>query len=105
MLIDTAELLEQRKLYNRMPGVSFGNLCFGFMPAFKDFETGETHLSINPDGTLALIHSLDSLPIEWITGWDAQGRATELKASVAAGFVRGVEFYTLDDLHEFEIDA
>ncbi|MGV6816641.1 MAG: hypothetical protein ACWA44_05140 [Thiotrichales bacterium] len=104
MLINTAEILEQRKLYNRMPGVSFGNLCFGFMPAFKDFDTGETHLSINSDGSIALIHSLDNLPLDWVTGWDDKGRATELKETVGAGFVRGIEFYTLADLEEFDCD-
>jgi hypothetical protein len=104
MLIDTAEILEQRKLYDRMPGVSFGNLCFGFMPAFMDFESGETHLSVNPNGSIALIHSLDSLPLEWISGWDQAGKATDIKESVAAGFVRGGDFFTLDELEDFGWD-
>ncbi len=104
MLIGTAEVLEQRKLYNRMPGVSFGNLCFGFMPGFRDLDTGETHLSLNSDGSIALVHTLDNLPPEWITGWDDQGRAAELKETVGAGFIRGSEFYWLDDLQEFILD-
>lgn len=105
MLIETAEILEQRKLFNRMPGVSFGNLCFGFLPAFKDLESGETHLAINEDGSIALVHEMDNLPLEWVESWDTQGRATELMDSISAGFFRGTEFYTLDQLNDFGWDA
>jgi len=38
----------------------------GLYPAFRDSETGEVHLSLDQDGTLALDHSFFNLPQHWI---------------------------------------
>lgn len=104
MLFGTVDVLEQRKLYSKMPGVSFGNLCFGFLPAFKDAHSGETHIAINDDGSIALTHTMDNLPLDWVKNWDDLGRAIELLDTIEAGFMRGTEFYTLDDLREVILD-
>lgn len=104
MLIGTVEVLEQRKLYNKMPGVSFGNLCFGFLPAFMDAQSGETHIAVNDDGSISLTHTMDNLPLEWVKNWDETGHAIELLDSIQAGFLRGTDFYTLDDLREVVMD-
>ncbi|MGF1642770.1 MAG: hypothetical protein ACFCUJ_03945 [Thiotrichales bacterium] len=105
MLITSADFLQQHKLHQQMPGGSVGDLCFGFMPAFKDFRTGETHLSVYPDGSYAMVHMLEGLPMEWVSEWDDQGRILALKETIVAGFMRDHRFYTLDDLYEFEADG
>ncbi len=104
MLITSADFLQQHRLHKEMPRGSFGDLCFGFLPAFRDLTTGETHLSVYPDGSCAMIHLLDGLPLDWVTEWDEQGRILALKDSIVAGFMRGSGFYTLDDLHEMQRD-
>ncbi len=100
MLIGTPEVLEQRKLFDKMPGVSFGNLCFGFLPAFRNGATGETHIAVNDDGSIALAHNLDNLPLEWVKSWDEEGRACELLDTIYAGFMRGSEFFSLDEIRD-----
>jgi hypothetical protein len=71
---------------------------FGFLPAFRDLDTGETHLCLNPDGSVASVHILDSLPQDWVEEWGDDGRPMTLLESVAAGFVRAGRFYTAGEL-------
>ena len=105
MLLTSSDVLEQRRLYSEMPGVSFASLCYGYTPAFRDEQTGETHLSLNDDGSVAVIHVIDNLPFEWIEEWDAHGRAVTLKGTVTPGFLRGESFYTLTQLQEKPLDS
>lgn len=105
MLMTSSDVLEQRRLYSEMPGVNFASLCYGYTPAFRDEETGETHLSLNDDGSVAVIHVIDNLPFEWIEEWDPQGHAVALKGSVTPGFLRGESFYTLTQLQAKPLDS
>lgn len=105
MLLTSSDVLEQRKLYSEMPGVGFASLCYGYTPAFRDEETGETHLSLNDDRSVAVIHVIDNLPLEWIDEWDAHGRAVALKSTVTPGFLRGESFYTLTQLQAKPLDS
>ena len=78
---------------------------FGFLPAFRDLDSGETHLSTNDDGSLAPIHLIDALPEEWVIERDELGRSTALKETIIAGFVRDGRFYTYAEVHGRLLDA
>jgi hypothetical protein len=71
---------------------------FGFLPAFRDLASGETHLCLNPDGSVASVHTLDTLPLEWVGEWDEDGRAVSLTENVCAGFIRAGQFFTAGEL-------
>ncbi len=105
MLMTSEHVAQQHKVYGEMPGVGFGHLCAGFVPAFRDEDTGEVHLSVNPDGQVAIVHVIDQLPLEWINEWDGQGRAISLRGTVTPGFLRGESFYTLAELKSDLLDA
>jgi hypothetical protein len=82
-------------------GGLIASVGFGFLPAFQDIETGETHLSINDDGSIAPIHMIDHVPAHWVVAFDEQGRATELKDGIMPGFVRGGRFFAHAELLHF----
>lgn len=83
----------------------FNAAGFGFMPAFMDIKTHETHLSSYADGGLAAIHILDGLPRKWVSDWDEQGQAMALQLGVIAGFMRAGRFYTLSEITSQLCDA
>lgn len=78
---------------------------FGFMPAFRDVVTGETHLSTNADGSLAPIHLLDGIPDEWVVERNAQGLAVALRETIIPGYVRSGRFFTHGQLQAGLLDA
>jgi len=59
-------------------------MCAGFQP------TSESVLYLNSH----TMHLLDGLPESWIVERDENSRATAVKHSITAGFVRGGRFYT-----------
>lgn len=77
----------------------------GLLPAFRDLETGETHLSIHADGSPASVHIVDGLPESWVLERRADGRIQNVKDSIVAGFVRGGRFYTRAELAAKGFDA
>ncbi|MBD3619766.1 MAG: hypothetical protein HUJ28_09855 [Chromatiales bacterium] len=85
--------------------VGVHQLGFGFLPAFRDIATGETHLSINSDGSLAPVHLLDGIPDHWVLQRDQQARVVALRETVIAGYLRGASFYTHRELQDFLPDA
>jgi hypothetical protein len=85
--------------------ISFLDLAFGFFPAFRDIQTGRTHLATNRDGSIANIHILDGLPFAWAEETDEMGQIVSLKDGIMAGFMRGNSFYTLDELRHSIQDA
>ena len=90
-----AESLEtENRIYAGTGGVSAGNACAGFRPAYYNESTCETVLSRFADGRLAPIHVLEGLPESWVASRDEQGTALEICAGVVAGFVRDGVFYT-----------
>jgi hypothetical protein len=75
-------------------GVSLNNRSAGFVPAFRDRETGRTEVSRFAGGTPAPCHLIDGLPNDWVTARDTAGHPIAIKHSVVAGFVRNGQFYT-----------
>ena len=89
-----AELRRQNCIFGNSGGVSAANREQGFVPAFLDRDTGAVYRARYRDGTLAPMHILDGLPGSLVVSRDFQGRATQLKESVEAGFLRGGRFFT-----------
>ncbi len=87
-------LARENRAYRDTGGVSKGNRASGFVPAFKDQETGAIYPSCFANGELAPFHSLEGLPRELLvfTGVDAP----TVKDSLVSGFLRGGRFYTRD---------
>lgn len=98
--------VEQGTQQRNNHGFNFTNRAhLGFLPAFQDRETGETHLSLNAKGAISPIHLLDGLPEEWVEERDSKGRARVVKASIVAGYMRDGRFYTSRELSERPLDA
>ncbi|MBK1717768.1 hypothetical protein CKO27_08965 [Thiocystis violacea] len=86
-------------------GVDPACLVSGFLPAFRHLETGEIRLCRQEDGGLSRGHLLDSLPDHWILERDARGRPTILVTAVEPGFLRGIEFWNLENLTHPVLDG
>ena len=99
------ELADENLAYSGTLGVSTNNSARNFLPAFQDAVTGETHLSMNVDGSPAMIHLLDGLPSDWILARDRSGHVVAVRDSVVAGFVRNGHFYTRAELAAKMLDA
>jgi hypothetical protein len=91
--------------YREIPEMTAGAAVLGFLPAFQDLTTEETHLSVNEDGSLAAVHLLDNLPDHWVVERDDQGRITALKEGIIAGFMRQGQFYTRVQLSRLPWDS
>lgn len=92
------DLKRQNAAFAHTCGVSANNSCKGFLPAFRDSVTGETHISVNADGNPAAVHLLDGVPDHWVIKRNGGGRVTGVIATVVAGFVRDGCFYTREEL-------
>ncbi|MCC5809463.1 MAG: hypothetical protein JJU06_03735 [Ectothiorhodospiraceae bacterium] len=93
----TKQRLERENLaYRYTGGVSQENRCSGFVPAFRDAETGTVYRSLCSRGNPAPFHCLDGLPDTVVIERDEGGLPKTLKPSLEAGFVRDGEFYTRD---------
>ena len=91
----TAKVLrQQNRIFRGTGGVSAENRAQGFAPAFLDTQTGEVYRACFADGRPAPMHLLEGLPPALVVERDAGGRATALRSSVMAGFVRGTRFFT-----------
>ena len=77
-------------------GAIFSRASFGFMPAFKNLITKETHLSTYDDGIPSVVHVIDGLPGHWVAEWGDDGRAISLKSEIIPGFMRNGSFFTLN---------
>ena len=89
-------LAEENERHRGTAGVSAEGRALGFTPAFLDRATQIVYPSRYADGRLAPFHVLDGLPGPLVVARNRHGRATGVKASVVAGFVRGCRFYTRD---------
>jgi hypothetical protein len=91
----TTRVLHQQNLaFQGTGGISSGNRCQGFAPAFLDTETATIHLSRYADGRLAPVHLLDGLPSELVVKQGLSGQSITAKRTLIAGFVREGLFYT-----------
>lgn len=97
-------LMENRRFANSR-GVSANCASMRFLPAFRDTITGETHLSLLPNGHVSPIHLLDGLPAHWVLERDNRHRVTAVRSSVVCGFVRNGKFYSREDLALLPTDA
>lgn len=93
-LLTNATLKRQNRIFRKTGGVSAGNRCCGFAPAFLDRETGAVYLARFADGRPAPMHLLDGLPPELVVKRSISGGVAAVKESVVAGFVRSDRFYT-----------
>lgn len=80
-------------------------LVSGFLPAFRHLATGEIRLCQLADGQISRRHLLDSLPDDWIQERDSSGRASTLVSDIEPGFLRGIQFWTLDNLMHPALDG
>ena len=93
-LFTKASLEKENLAYCGTLGVSSENFGIGFRPAFCDSESGRVEISRFQNGQPAPIHLIEGLPECWIVEWDANSKATAIKHTVIAGFVRDSCFYT-----------
>lgn len=91
------QLVSEKAAYRNTGGVSECNHAEGFRPAFMDLETGIVYPSVNPDGTEACCHRVDTLPEALVLSHRADGRVEAIKGSVVAGFQRNGRFFTRDE--------
>ena len=97
--------VEYQSYQDHAGGAVFNAAGFGFVPAFMDIHTSETHLSSYKNGEPAVMHILDGLPNYWVAEWGQDGRASALKLGVIAGFMRSGKFYTLNEIMNNLCDA
>ncbi len=97
-LMNDAQLCEENRQYRRTAGVSQRNKGMGYVPAFRDCETGRCEPSRFADGSPAPIHLIAGLPDEWVVNRDTAGNATAVKGSVIAGFLRDGRFFTREQV-------
>ena len=98
MVLSQQQVLESAQSHNPLMGAVFSDISFGFMPAFKNLNDEQIHLSQDRHGELSVMHLFDGLPENWIKEKDAQGAALTLKSEIIAGFLRNAQFYTLSEI-------
>ena len=99
------QALQQKKNYFQHNGAVFSDLSFGFIPAFKNLEDEQVHLSLDECGEISVMHLFDHLPDHWIYERDEGGRALSLQPSIIAGFMRNARFYTLGEIMGHILDS
>lgn len=65
----------------------------GFVPAFRDEETGAVFRACDGGGRPTPVHVLDGLPEEVVISRDTSGRVTAVKPSLTSGFLLHGHFY------------
>ncbi|MCB1754154.1 MAG: hypothetical protein KDJ38_01445 [Gammaproteobacteria bacterium] len=99
-------LAEHAKSFSEtLANINLSEFSQGFIPAFRDLENDETHMSVSADGSITTEHQFDNLPIEWVEEWDERGYAISLKPTIIAGYLRDGRFFTLFDLVHMRKDA
>jgi hypothetical protein len=91
--------MAQNRKYRGTGGVSAANRQLGFVPAFKDMDTGMAYRSCFADGQPAPFHMYEGLPQELL---DSDDRASskigsKIKCSVIAGFLLDGCFFTREE--------
>ncbi len=91
------QLQKQNLQFKNTDGVSANNHTKGFLPAFRDEETGRVELARFRDGSPAPMHLICGLPRDWALEFDETGGVITIKLSVTAGFCRDGRFFTRDE--------
>lgn len=92
-----AELANENRRFAHSGGISENNRTAGFVPAYRDENSGIVALSKSADGRLAAVHVLDGLPDEWIATRDDLGKAVSLINGIVSGFYRDGRFFTREE--------
>ena len=92
-----AELASENRRFAQSGGVSENNRNAGFVPAYRDDNSGIIALSKSADGQIAAVHLLDGLPDEWIATRDEIGKAASLINGIVSGFYRDGRFFTREE--------
>ncbi|WP_295392612.1 hypothetical protein [uncultured Thiodictyon sp.] len=90
-------LRDENILFERTRGISLNNDRHGFLPGFRDNESGDLAISRFADGSAAPLHVLDGLPENWIAERDEHGHVTHTCPGLVSGFIRDGRFYTRDE--------
>jgi len=96
--LDVAALKRENRTYRGSAGVSEGCREACFRPAFRDQETGMVYLSRNPNGHVAVFHTLEGLPDEVIAARYTNGKVAKAKNTLISGFLKGGTFYTRQEV-------
>lgn len=96
-VVTQMSLRDENVLFDRTRGVSGNNRSAGFIPAYRNMQTGEQVPSRFPDGALAPVHLLDGLPESWIAERDSDGHVVSTCPGIVSGFLRGGQFYTREE--------
>lgn len=91
------DLLTLSQQYQGTCGESQGNRPFGFMPAFRDDDTGKVYLSCQANGIPAPVHLIEGLPDELVLERGDDTKAVAVKPSLLCGFIYQGYFYTRDE--------
>lgn len=91
------DLLTLSRQYLGTYGESRGNRPFGFMPAFRDDDTGKVYLSCQANGVPAPVHLIEGLPDELVLERGDDGKVAAVKPSLLGGFIYQGYFYTRDE--------
>ncbi|MFV8834064.1 hypothetical protein [Aquisalimonas sp.] len=87
-------IVQDRFRYRETGGESSVCAREGFVPAFRDEETGAVYRACFRDGRPAPMHLLDGLPDDVVLSRDDQGRAIAVKPSLTSGFLLSGCFYS-----------
>lgn len=96
-LLTRYRLRRQNDEFAGSGGVSSASRSLGFIPAFRDSETGQIYRSCFQDGTPAPCHLLEGLPAALGVMRDADGRIVAVKGTVVVGFLHAGRFYTREE--------
>lgn len=96
-LLTRCRLRRQNDEFAGSDGVSSAGRSLGFIPAFRDSETGQIYRSCFQDGTPAPCHLLEGLPATLSVTRDTRGRIVAVKGTVVVGFLRAGRFYTREE--------
>lgn len=91
------KLRAENEAFGGTGGVSRNNARAGFLPAFRDIDSGRVEIPRLENGDPAPMHLLCGLPDEWVADRDEHGRIVAVRDSVVAGFVRDGVFYTREE--------
>jgi hypothetical protein len=91
------QLQKQNLQFAKTDGVSANNHGKGFLPAFRDEETGRVELARFRDGSCAPMHLICGLPEDWACELDETGGVISIKKSIVAGFLKNDDFFTRDE--------
>lgn len=98
--MDKQELEDQNCRFSNTDAVSCNNKDKGFLPAFRDEDSGRVELARFVDGRPAPMHLIIGLPKSWAIEFDDNGAISVIKTSITAGFVRDGVFFTRDETIE-----